>query len=31
MSIKVLYLPENVYTSPEQISGYAADKCKFVG
>jgi len=23
MSIKVLYLPKNFYTSPKQISGYA--------
>jgi len=23
MSIKVLYLPQNFYTSPKQISGYA--------
>ena len=24
MSIKVLYLPENFYTSPKQISGYVS-------
>jgi len=25
MSIEVVYLPNNFYTSPKQISGYAAD------
>jgi len=25
MSIKVLYLSQNFYTSPKQISGYATD------